>query len=202
MTWIRFLPLLISLLATASCPDALAQVYQWKDAEGVVHFSDTPPANPASPIEVHPLPEIPPMPAGDDDYYSVVNQAQRLDEQRRQREEARRQAEQQRLQEERRALELEEARARLRQLEEPQEPEGYPVYTVPPWPIWRPGYRRPDWPAYPPDHYPHRPDNRPRPPQQGKGPPNHRPPPAQPALSSGGIRPLPREPKSFGSPWQ
>ena len=64
---------------------AAETVYRWTDERGEVHFSDRPPATgapSAEQVEVAPAPAG----AGGDDYYSVVNQARRLEEQRLERE--------------------------------------------------------------------------------------------------------------------
>lgn len=39
---LRFTPLLLAMLLAAP---AVAEIYQWKDADGKVHFTDQPPAN-------------------------------------------------------------------------------------------------------------------------------------------------------------
>ncbi|MDO8331065.1 MAG: DUF4124 domain-containing protein [Fluviicoccus sp.] len=40
---LRFTPLLLAMLLPAA--PAVAEIYQWKDADGKVHFTDQPPAN-------------------------------------------------------------------------------------------------------------------------------------------------------------
>ena len=56
-------------------------VYQWVDTQGVTHFSETPPA--ATGVEVTRI-ELDPAPAAgfSDDYFSVVNQAMRMERRR------------------------------------------------------------------------------------------------------------------------
>jgi len=93
-------------MALLASQNAMAlKVYQWTDEEGVVHFSDTPPQDDASPaineIELFNY-------AGDDadsDEYSIVNQLERMTAWRRQAEEDRRAWKQLQLEEERLALE-------------------------------------------------------------------------------------------------
>jgi hypothetical protein len=130
--------------------DGTRELYQWKDEQGVVHFSDQRPANPASPVTVQPLPPLSSSPPPEDDRYSVMNQSRRFEEEHRQREEARRQAQKQRLEHAKLEAELEAARAQLKRLEEEQQGPGYPgyLYAVPPSrrPV-RPGYR-PARPGY------------------------------------------------------
>ncbi len=154
------------LVALLGASAALAQpVYRWTDASGEVHFSDRPPAGavpqPVEQVEVDPAPAAP----QGEDYYSVVNQARRMEEQR--------------LERERQAAEIE---ALQRQAVPPPEPPrparaeeegvsrgiwvGPPVYWGPgAWPGHRPPHR-PDW-EYPERPYPgagHRPPpDRPRP---------------------------------------
>lgn len=148
--FIGLLLLLPVLPGTHADSDATRLLYQWKDEQGVVHFSDQPPAHPVSPVKAQPLPPLSSSPSPEDDYYSVVNQSRRFDEDYRQREEARRQAKEQRLERAKLEAELEAARAQLRRLEEEQQGPAYPVYLygiAPSHPPVRPGYR-PDRPGY------------------------------------------------------
>ena len=39
----RALPLLVAALLVVACPAIAGEVYQWKDAKGVTHYSDSPP---------------------------------------------------------------------------------------------------------------------------------------------------------------
>lgn len=41
----RLLPLLAAALLTLAAPALAGEVYQWKDAKGVTHYSDAPPPN-------------------------------------------------------------------------------------------------------------------------------------------------------------
>jgi len=72
----------ILLLVPASLASA-AQVYTWVDAMGVTHFSETPPPNPATDTQ---LVDIQPSPTSNDapakDFYSVINQAERMEKSR------------------------------------------------------------------------------------------------------------------------
>ncbi|MDR7135192.1 hypothetical protein J2X06_002401 [Lysobacter niastensis] len=43
----RALPLLAAALLAVACPAIAGEVYQWKDAKGVTHYSDSPPPNKA-----------------------------------------------------------------------------------------------------------------------------------------------------------
>jgi hypothetical protein len=78
--------LIIRLLTHAALASTLTvyaagPVYQWIDAQGVTHFSEVLPATAGpevSRIEFAPLPP----PAAGDDYYSVINQAMRMEQRR------------------------------------------------------------------------------------------------------------------------
>ena len=163
----RFIVLLLLLPALPGAhaeSDATRKLYQWKDEQGVVHFSDQPPAHPASPVKVQPLPPLSSGPPPEDDYYSVVNQSRRFEEEYRRRKEARRQAKAQRLERAKLEAELEAARAQLKRLEEEQQGPDYPLYLYAAPPM-RPGYR------------PARPGYRVRPWGPGWRPPAHAPEP-------------------------
>jgi hypothetical protein len=158
------------LLATAplAAGPALAQpVYRWTDASGEVHFSDRPPPGAAQPVEqvdVAPVPAAPPA----DDYYSVVNQARRMEELR--------------LERERQSAEIEVLQRQAAPPPEPPRPAPAPeqgasrgIWLAPPV-YWGPG----SWPGQRPPHRPGWDDSdRPH--------PGHRPPPDRP-------RPEPRRP--------
>jgi len=76
--------LLILLTLSATCASA-AEVYTWVDDNGVTHFSESPPPNSpggAQRIELAPVAAPAGSRAGDDDYYSVVNQAERMEARR------------------------------------------------------------------------------------------------------------------------
>jgi hypothetical protein len=161
------------LLASAEQPSA-EEIYTWTDAAGITHYSETPPPDPslqARPIE---LPEPPPVMQTPDDYYSVINQLNRMQTQR---------LENEKLIAERKRAEAEArqaiAEAEAQQQEEYQEavPSYYPAYPLygyrPPY-GWRPGKRPGNWPGHGPGRRPgHRPDNHP-------GRPGHLPAPDMP----------------------
>lgn len=114
------------------------EAYTWTDEEGTTHFSEVPPGDPARPAEaIELLPPTEAKPIGDD-YYSVINQANRMQERRleRERHEAeRRQAEAEAL---KARAEAEAMRDRPEQDYTPAAPRyypGYPLYG------YRPGYR-------------------------------------------------------------
>lgn len=127
-------------------PAALAvTVYQWTDAEGVMHFSDTPPAaQEATAFSETELLDF----AGeetDPDAYSIVNQLEAMTAWRRQAEEDRRAEKQLQLEEERLALEQETA--------QPAPVAGediyYPGSYFYPAGLYSPYYNRyPKWPGY------------------------------------------------------
>jgi hypothetical protein len=81
------------LIAAAGWPAATwaagPPVYRWTDEHGVVHFSDSPPQGPGSDARV--LPPPPSYRAADprEEYFSIINQARRMAEERRARERAR-----------------------------------------------------------------------------------------------------------------
>lgn len=139
---------LMVLALLLPCAKALsegtASLYKWEDAQGRVHYSDQPPADPRVPVETHPLPrQVPAEQSPDGDYYSVENQAKRLEEERRQREAARLEKERQREAAERRAAELEALRAPAPSQEEAPQGYGYPLFVLP---------FRPIRPPHPPHH--------------------------------------------------
>jgi len=73
-----FLYILISLPVSANDAE---QVYTWVDDSGATHFSETPPqesATEAQLIEVLPTSAAAPGNVADDDFYSVINQAERM----------------------------------------------------------------------------------------------------------------------------
>jgi hypothetical protein len=128
-------------------------VYRWTDGQGVVHFSDSPPAHAPADTRVLPLTSPPPPADAEADLFSVINQARRMAEERRARERAR-------LEELRVRAELERAAARA-----PRPPEGGEDgadavgrhYLVP---LYAPFYRRfprPDLREFPEGHPAYRP---------------------------------------------
>ena len=79
-TTVIYLSLLLSLPASLS---SAAQVYTWTDDAGITHFSETPPPDPATDTQLVNI-QPPPAPANtpDGDFYSVINQAERMESSR------------------------------------------------------------------------------------------------------------------------
>lgn len=81
--------LFLTVILLNAGPAMAAKIYQWTDDEGVVHFSDTPPAT-GAPADIQ---EIEYMTFAsehvDSDEYSIINQLERMAEWRRQTEEER-----------------------------------------------------------------------------------------------------------------
>lgn len=130
---------------------AAAPVYRWVDEGGLVHFGDEPPPDGAGAVE---RVEVEPgSPAAGDDYYSVVNQARRMEAQRLERERHRAEVE---------ALRREAAPAGPAPPPPPEPVSPRAVWVVPPG-YWGPGYRPGHWPPVRPGWDP-RPgwDGRPR----------------------------------------
>lgn len=136
-------------------------VFTWVDADGVTHFSETPPQDTA--IETYQIKLEPPPAAGpvqNADHYSVINQVQRMQQSR---------LESEKVKTERLQAEAEAKRAAA--ASQPYVSSGdddsdryYPVYPAYPYYYgYRPGYR----PGYKPGHRPGRPVQRPEP---GRGP--------------------------------
>ena len=142
-----FFLLLLALSANA------APVFTWVDASGVTYFSDTPP--PDESVSARLIEVLPPPAAGmpvDSDFYSVVNQAQRMETRRLQSE---------KLTAERLQAEAEANRARAEALAAQQpiilydnEPDGYifpyyPRYHHRPPGMHPPGGHKPGRPGKP-----------------------------------------------------
>ncbi len=141
---------LYALLFVALQPAYAGPVYTWVDPAGITHFSELPPPGQLEAMQLN----LPPYPAATgpyDDYYSVINQAARMEAQRLERE---------RLEAQRRQLEAETLRAQAEALaaSEAAAPAPPPVsYLYPPWYPYQ-GYR-----PHPHRHYPYpprRPDER------------------------------------------
>ena len=74
------LPILLSLFVTFA---GATQVYTWVDDSGVTHFSETPPADrEAETQRIEITPSTAPASVTDDDFFSVVNQADRMEARR------------------------------------------------------------------------------------------------------------------------
>jgi hypothetical protein len=159
----RFLAVGALALAALAGEVVADRVYRWTDPSGAVHFSDHPPpgGRPSEPMDLGLPPSAPPE-AGQDDYYSVVNQARRLEEQR--------------LERERQAAEVEALRRQAEPAPAPPREESSGAERGPVW-IGPPYYSGPGgWP-------PHRP--KPpgwHPPPQGPWPPGLRPEPPPPSF--------------------
>jgi hypothetical protein len=113
-------------------------VFTWVDEDGTTHFSETPPAD--ATVETRSIEiDTPPSPVADD-RFSVINQAQRMQEMRLENERARTE----RLQAE---AEADRARAEAQATRQPRDDSGYrgsgyyPLYYYPQLPGHRPGYR-------------------------------------------------------------
>ncbi len=128
-----------------------ARVYSWTDAEGITHFSETPPDDvqiDSVILEVEPAP-VASTPAGDD-YYSVANQAARMEARRLEMERLR--AEILKAEAQARQADADAAAATREQVAEPDDDRAsyYPLYP------WYPSHgRRPyplhhDHPRFPP----------------------------------------------------
>jgi hypothetical protein len=129
----------LSLLLPAAT--AAGTVYSWTDADGVTHFSESPPADATLDIrrfEVDTPPAV--QPAVDDDHFSVINQAARMQESRLENERARTE----RLQAEaeaRRARAEAQAARRSQDDGDDYDRRYYPLYHSPWLPGHRPGHR-------------------------------------------------------------
>lgn len=135
------------LLAAAHSMPQAGELYKWRDAQGQVHYSDKAPADPASPVETQVLPSQEPREQGPDaDYYSVENQARRLEADRLQREAERRDQETQRRAEQAQAAEMEANRDRAAAEADAWEYDDYPAYSRPFRPIVPPAVRPPHSP--------------------------------------------------------
>jgi hypothetical protein len=80
-------PCLAILLTLPLSFASAAQVYRWVDDSGVTHFSETPPPQNEHDTQVIDIaPALPPASdnanTGDDDFYSVINQADRMEARR------------------------------------------------------------------------------------------------------------------------
>ena len=75
-----YLPILLTLCVSLT---NAAQVYTWVDGSGVTHFSETPPAERAADTQLIDItPTEAPASNVDNDFYSVVNQADRMETRR------------------------------------------------------------------------------------------------------------------------
>ena len=172
----------VSILFTLTAAFACAEpVYTWVDDEGVTHFSETPPPAPAADTRFLDL-EVTPPPASPnaegDDFYSVINQAKRMETRR--------------LESEKLAAEKKkaEAEARKARAEAAAIQRGADNYSASETTRYYPVY--PYYPRY--RHHPWRPGHGHRPPGHGHRPPGHPryPRPKNPRTSLGKTPGMPR----------
>ncbi len=148
------------LLLTGSVAAGANGLYRWLDEQGQPHFSDRPPTDGQAAEQLRRPSFAPPRVSPDQDPYSILNQAKRLEARREAIELARRE----RLASER------EYRLRQRQIELQQQAMRTPPATSPavvyrqprhrPLPAHRRhwhGYRRPNYGLWKPDHPAYRP---------------------------------------------
>jgi hypothetical protein len=112
----------IVVIGLAAGPAGAATIHRWIDADGVTHFSDSPPESKDIDVEIIEFgDDYSPTPAPDEDYYSITNQWRRLHEERVARQQ----------------LNIERARLRAEQapVPLPQEDDGYqpPRYIAYPY---------------------------------------------------------------------
>jgi hypothetical protein len=125
MKYTQTCPLLLALIST---PAFAGPIFTWVDRDGVTHFSESPPENAsvkARQIEVEPVPVV--GNTGEDDYYSVVQQLDRMQKRRLENERAK--AEQ--LQAETAARQADTAAAKAQEQESQDEPAPTILYPVP-----------------------------------------------------------------------
>jgi len=146
------------IMLVAALPVAWsAPVYTWTDADGITHFSEAPPAD--DQLE-HTVRNIEPAPVAGtpvgDDYYSVANQAARMEARRLERERIR--AETLRAEAEARRADAAAAATAREQAAEQVQDRGtgfYPLYPY--YPYYSYGGHRPYPASRFPRHAPHRP---------------------------------------------
>ena len=147
---IKFETLLTGVLALLTTATVCAnEVYSWVDEQGTTHFSEVQPDNQSHPAEQIDL--LPPPKSGNsekDDYYSVINQANRMETRRLENEKL--EAERRRAEAEakRAAAEAHAARSTPPQNYVNEQPRYYPSYPLygyrPPYgrhPGLQPGHR-------------------------------------------------------------
>jgi len=133
----RLLFITCCLAGTPQLQAVAGTVYTWVDAQGVTHFSETPPLDPSvrpAMIDLRP----PPPPTNHDDYYSVIRQAERME---------RRRLENEKLEAERLQAEAESMRARREAEAAMQSPPDTYADTDS---VYLPAY--PYYPGYGPGH--------------------------------------------------
>jgi hypothetical protein len=130
------------------------KVYQWKDEEGVVHYSDAPPQDNASPdineIEMANFDEN----NADSDKYSIVNQLEQMTAWRRQAEEDQRAWKQLQLEEERLAQEQQSSQPAADTSTDTYYPNTYyPLVYSYPYPVNFPRYTKRHGHRFPDNHF-------------------------------------------------
>jgi hypothetical protein len=133
---------LVLLLLVALQPAVADPVYSWVDASGITHFSQMPPPQGTEQAMQLELPRYPAAPLPDDDYYSVANQAARMEFRRLERE---------KLEAQRRLAEAEARRARAEAQAASESARQQPPAVSYPYLPWQPARA---W--RPHRHHPHR----------------------------------------------
>jgi len=127
------------IISTSVSAISAAQVYTWVDDSGTTHFSEAPPLEPAtdtSLVEVLPASGAAPGDGIDDGFYSVINQAERMQTRRLENEKL---AAEKKLAEAQASKARAEAQAALQNADSDDNTSYYPAYPYYP----RYGYRHP-----------------------------------------------------------
>lgn len=138
---------LYAIITLSVSANSAEQVYTWIDDTGTTHFSEAPPleqATDANLIEVLPASGAPPDNTTDDGFYSVINQAERMQTRRLENEKL---AAEKKLAEAQASKARAEAQAALQNAYSSDNTSYYPAYPYYP----RYGYRRP-WHGQRPGH--------------------------------------------------
>lgn len=173
-------------------------VYKWVDPQGAIHYSDVPPPDGIPVVDAMRFDLPPAPPPGEEDYYSIANQARRLEAQRLALQRAREQRRADALRSQAEQLEL-EARERALQAQQQEQREeygpspyllGYPYPDYPVRRVYGP------WPSRPyrfcPRELPARARRHERPPADNVRPPRRPLPRALPSgVSKGMVGPAP-----------
>jgi hypothetical protein len=123
-------------------------VYKWVDPQGAVHYSDAPPPDGVPVVDAMRFDLPPAPPPSEEDYYSIANQARRMEAERLALERERQQRREQELRRQAEQLEL-EARERALQAQQEREEYGPSPYLL--------GYPYPYYYAPRPNRLQHRP---------------------------------------------